>query len=362
MANGMRKSFAINELDYELPDERIAQRPLPDRESSRLLVLPPDGPLKDCQVSDLPKFLHPGDLLVLNNTRVIPAKFAVRRASGGLIEGLFLHEVQAGRWIVLLNGAARLRDGETLAFEPSQSGMHLQLLERQERGKCLVRIDPASAAVDALLKVGRAPVPPYIHRGKVRSELDAADLDRYQSVFAERPGAVAAPTAGLHFSEGLLERLGAAGVELAHVTLHVGAGTFAPIEVDDLADHAMHEEWYELSEATAEAMARCRRAGGRVVAVGTTSLRVLETCAVGDGLVQAGSGWTRLFCYPPYRFRVVDGLMTNFHLPRSTLLALVMAFAGVERARAAYAHAVAADYRFFSYGDAMLVWPGVEDG
>jgi len=361
----MRPSFSVELLDYELPPERIAQEPAAQRDASRLLVLKRiDGSLTDVRFTDLPGFLKPGDLLVLNDTRVIPARFMLRRATGGRVEGLYLAERQPGIWEVLLKGAGRLRIGETLAFATADAGSgkpppteaRLTMERRLDGGRWRVRVAPAAPAVEVLTRVGSAPLPPYIHRPRDPGHAQSGqDRERYQTVYARSPGAIAAPTAGLHFTEEMLHRLRSAGIESTHVTLHVGAGTFAPIQTTDLRDHAMHAEWYDLPTVAESAIAHCRERGGRIVAVGTTSLRVLETRATAARTARAGTGWTDLFCYPPFDFGVVDALLTNFHLPRSTLLALAMAFAGVEPIRAAYRHAVAACYRFFSYGDAMIV-------
>ena len=354
---GMPPPFPIAELDYELPQELIAQQPARHRDASRLLVVQrePDE-VFDRTFGDLPAFLRAGDLLVVNDTRVVPARFYARRATGGRLDGLYLREIRPGEWEVLLNGAGRLRPGEWLTLEPEGCEVRLYPEERLERGRWRARVSPPQDAERILGRIGRTPLPPYIRRSAEGSAEQAAeDHDRYQTVYAARAGAVAAPTAGLHFSDDLLARLRGMGVEMTCVTLHVGLATFAPLRVDDLAEHEMHAEWYELTPGVAAAVQRCRERGGRVVAVGTTSVRVLESCARNDGTVEDGQGWTELFCYPPYRFRVVDALVTNFHLPRSTLLALVMAFAGVALTRRAYQHAVHAAYRFYSYGDAMLI-------
>jgi S-adenosylmethionine:tRNA ribosyltransferase-isomerase len=274
------------------------------------------------------------------------------RRTGGEIPGLFLRESTTGYWHVLLAGGGRLRDGETL--ELRGGAWTLTLVERLERGECIVRVDPPHQPAQVLAAVGSMPVPPYIRRDDDDPELERIDREHYQTIYALREGSVAAPTAGLHFTPGLMARVRARGARFAELVLHVGVGTFQPIEVQDLAEHKMHHEWYELSPKCAEAIAGTRATGGRVIAVGTTSVRVLETCADATA-VQAGSGTTNLLIYPPYRFKVTDALITNFHLPESTLLALVFAFAGREATLAAYQEAIARRYRFFSYGDAMLV-------
>lgn len=342
------------ELEYELPAELIAQRPAEPRDASRLLVLDrAAGRVADRAFRDIGEYLRPGDVLVRNDTRVVPARFFCRRQSGGRIEALFLHESEQG-WRVLLKPSARLRVGEVLTCDASAYGM--RLCEKGERGAWLVRPEPPIAPLELLGYVGQTPLPPYIHR---EAQPDAEDERRYQTVYARRDGAVAAPTAGLHFTPELLDRLAAAGIECCDVTLHVGIGTFAPITADELADHEMHAEWYDADRATVARLHAARREGRRIVAVGTTSVRVLESLALTLGVPDATpsehSGWTDIFIYPPHVFRNVDVLLTNFHLPGSTLIALLMALAGVEPVRAAYAHAVRERYRFFSYGDAMLV-------
>lgn len=350
----------LAELQYDLPEELIAQRPAEPRDAARLLVLERAGGRIEHRVfREIGDYLDPGDCLVLNDTRVIPARFFCRRATGGRVEGLFLHE-EGDAWRVLLKPSARLRPGERLRC--AHADVSLVLSERGERGEWLVRPEPAVPALDLLARIGRTPLPPYIRRGTDgRGEPEPADAERYQTVYAEQPGAVAAPTAGLHFTPPLLEGLARRGVLRATVTLHVGTGTFTPIEVEELSQHRMHAEWFEVTESAAATMQAARSAGGRIVAVGTTSVRVLESltghagaAASETGFATAG-GWTDIFIYPPYRFRNVDRLITNFHLPGSTLLALVMAFASPELIRAAYREAVERRYRFYSYGDAMMI-------
>ena len=350
--------FSLAKLDYDLPEALIAQQPLARRDASRMLVMDRNtGRVSDHSITDLPSTLQPNDLLVLNDTKVLPAKFAAHRATGGKIGGLFVHEDEPGSWQVMLQGSRRLRVGEPLsvAAHDETSGATLTLTENLGGGFWRVSVDPARPAAQVLSKIGQTPLPPYIHRTKMSD--DGVDRDRYQTIYAQRPGAVAAPTAGLHLNEGLLQSIRDQGIETTFVTLHVGVGTFKPIDADDIQNHSMHSEWFELSAGAAEAVNRCRRRDGRVVAVGTTSVRVLETAiarSTGETL-NACDGETDIFIYPPYRFRAVDVLLTNFHLPRSTLLALVMAFGGVEGIRNAYAHAMEHGYRFYSYGDAMLI-------
>ncbi len=340
------------DLDYRLPPELIAQQPLPVRDASRLLVVDrATGSVRDAAFLDLPGLLSAADLLVLNDTKVLPAKLVARRATGGKIEGLFVREPGDKRWEVMLRGTSRLRPGECLRLEPVEHGDALELLERQGGGRWTARLVSEADTAAVLARVGTTPLPPYIRRAHGD---DSLDRQRYQTIFAARPGAVAAPTAALHFTDRIFERLEQRGIERSLVTLHVGPGTFTPITSDSLDEHRMDSEWYDLPLVTADRIAECRRSGGSVVAAGTTAVRVLETCAA-DGAVTARSGTADIFIKPPYTFRVVDRLLTNFHLPRSTLLALVMAFAGTELTRTAYAHAIEQRYRFYSYGDAMLI-------
>ncbi|MBW7906155.1 MAG: tRNA preQ1(34) S-adenosylmethionine ribosyltransferase-isomerase QueA [Phycisphaerae bacterium] len=349
-----RQSFPAAQLAYELPAERIAQHPAEPRDASRLLVLDrATGDITHTVFGRIGDWLRPGDCLVLNNTRVLPARFFCRRSTGGRVEALFLHADDAG-WRVLLRPAARLRADERLACEGAPD-RGLLLRERGERGVWTVAPEPPEPPETLLARIGQTPLPPYIRREGAPPAPDAA---RYQTVYARHAGAVAAPTAGLHFTPELLARLRAQGVATAEVTLHVGMGTFAPIEVADLRDHRMHAEWFECPAAALERIAAARAAGGRIVAVGTTSARVLESPADPGAAPVAGEtrrGWTDIFIYPPYEFRQLDALLTNFHLPGSTLLALVMALGGVEPVRRAYAEAIAHEYRFYSYGDAMLL-------
>lgn len=344
-----------SELDYDLPQPLIAQRPPHRRGDSRLLVVDrATGTLRDSMFRELPSLLAKGDTLILNNTRVLPARIEMKRATGGRIDGLFLDELGEHQWKVLLTGTARLREGERITLQPPEVGATLELIRHEGGGRWVVRLLADAGGMSVLEAVGRPPLPPYIHRTRNGDESTENDRRRYQTIYAERPGAVAAPTAGLHFTERIFAALDDRGIERAFVTLHVGLGTFAPVKTERLDDHTMHSEWYELSQATATNIADCRASGGRIVAVGTTSVRVLESCTASDG-VRAASGWTDIFIRPPYAFRAVDALLTNFHLPRSTLMALVMAFTGRELTRAAYRHAVENEYRFYTYGDAMLI-------
>jgi S-adenosylmethionine:tRNA ribosyltransferase-isomerase len=346
-----------DELDYTLPSELIAQEPAAVRSESRLLVLERTTSRRtDSRFSRIGEFLRAGDCLVLNDTRVLPARFFARRRTGGKLEGLFLRQTTPrGAWEVMLKGARKVKLGESIDIEDrSECGFcAAKVLEKKPDGVCLLEVETQTDAETVLNRVGFPPLPPYIHRDHDLARAKS-DLQRYQTVYARRPGAVAAPTAGLHFTAELMSQLKAAGIGFAYVTLHVGAGTFKPIATDRVEDHEIHREWYRLDAVNADAILAARQNGGRIVAVGTTVTRVLETVAQ-NGPLAACEGTTNLFITPGYEFRIVDAMITNFHLPRSTLLALVGAFAGLERMRATYRHAIAQRYRFYSYGDAMLL-------
>ena len=335
-----------SDFDYSLPAELIAQTPLARRSASRLLLL--DGATGRCadhEIAALPGLLQPLDLLVFNDTRVLPARLAARRTSGGRVEIFLERALEGCGALVQMRASNPLRAGEQLAT----AGGLVRLMARQDDLWAVTLPEPAA---EFFGRCGAVPLPPYITRAP-----DERDRERYQSLFARVPGAVAAPTASLHFDELLLAALARRGIARALVTLHVGAGTFHPVRTEALDDHLMHAEWYEVPAATVAAIAATRAAGGRVLAVGTTVARALESAAAATGVVCAGHGETRLFIRPGFRFRVVDGLVTNFHLPGSTLLMLVAAFVGREAVLAAYRHAILQRYRFFSYGDAMLIWP-----
>ena len=351
-------SAALKKSDfhYDLPPELIAQAPLPERSASRLLVVPPgDGPFDDRHVRDLPELLRVGDLLVFNDTRVIPARlFGSKVGSGGRVEILIERLLPGNEARAQVGASKPLKAGGRIALD---AGGQAEVLAREGEFYRL-RFEVGEALEAWLSHAGRLPLPPYIRR-----EPGSDDDERYQTVFARKVGAVAAPTAGLHFDQALLDALRARGVQSGHVTLHVGAGTFQPVRVDDIADHHMHSEWLDVGAGLVEQVRRTRAAGGRVIAVGTTVVRALESAwrqgeGTDGGELQPFAGETRIFIYPGYRVRSVDALLTNFHLPESTLLMLVSAFAGKARMFAAYEHAVRERYRFFSYGDAMLLWPG----
>ena len=345
----MKKS----DFNYHLPPELIAQEPLPERSASRMLVLPPgDTAPVDAQVRQLGDWLRPGDLLVFNDTRVIPARLFGQKESGGRVEILIERLLPGNRARAQVGASKSPKPGSRIALD---AGGTAEVLDR-DGGFHHLQFHLDDALESWLLKAGRLPLPPYIRREPGRD-----DAERYQTVFAREVGAVAAPTAGLHFDEALLADLRARGVDFGHVTLHVGAGTFQPVRSDDLRQHAMHSEWINVGAALVSQVRRTREARGRVVAVGTTVVRALESATV-DGELQPHSGDTGIFIFPGYRIRSVDALLTNFHLPESTLLMLVSAFVGRERILSAYAHAVRERYRFFSYGDAMLLLGGAFAG
>ena len=337
-------------LDYDLPPDRIARHPTAERDGARLLVLGADG-ISHRAVRDLDQLLPAGALLVVNDTRVVPARLLGHKAgSGGKVELLLLRRLDEGRWTALGRSSKALRPGTRVCFEGGALEAEIAAPHDEGTWEVILR-SPTGLSLDAALEAtGHVPLPPYLHRPD-----EAADRERYQTIFARAPGAVAAPTAGLHLSEALLERLRARGVEVAAVTLHVGLGTFQPVTADDLDDHPMHAEVFSVPVTTAEAIAAARARGAPVVAVGTTVVRALESAAAESGTVRPKEGETRLLIQPGYRFRAVDQLLTTFHLPQSTLLALVAAFAGHQRVLAAYRAAIDAGYRFYSYGDAMLI-------
>ena len=343
----MKKS----DFHYDLPEELIAQAPLAERSASRMLVVPPgEGDFADMHVRDLPDLLQPGDLLVFNDTRVIPARLFGQKESGGRVEILIERLLPDAQARVQMRASKSPKPGSRIVLD---GGGQAEVVGRDD-AFFVVRFEVDEPLEQWLARVGRLPLPPYIQR-----EPDAADAERYQTVFAREVGAVAAPTAGLHFDHALLQRLRERGVEFGHVTLHVGAGTFQPVRVEDVREHTMHSEWLNVGAELVAQVRRTRAAGGRVIAVGTTVVRALES-AMRDGQLQPFAGETRIFIFPGYKVRSVDALVTNFHLPESTLLMLVSAFAGKERIFAAYRHAVERRYRFFSYGDAMLLW-GLKD-
>lgn len=339
----------LADFDFDLPRELIADRPLEPREAARLLVLPAAGAVLDRHIADLPELLRPGDLLVCNDTKVIPARLVGTRGMA-TVELTLAHDLGGGAWQAYVKGARRLHPGDHIDFAADFSA---RVGDKGEHGEVALHFDCEGEAFRAALaRNGAMPLPPYIKRPRGG---DPRDRDDYQTIFAREEGAVAAPTAGLHFTSALLERIAARGIEWLTVTLHVGPGTFLPVKTDDPRQHPMHGEWGVVSAEAAARINAVRPRGGRIVAIGTTSLRLLESAAAETGEVQPFSAETRLFILPGYRFRAIDLLLTNFHLPRSTLLMLVSALAGLDRIKSAYTHAVAERYRFFSYGDACLI-------
>ncbi|MCA0920053.1 tRNA preQ1(34) S-adenosylmethionine ribosyltransferase-isomerase QueA [Pseudooceanicola nanhaiensis] len=348
----------LSDFDFDLPESLIATRPAKPRSSARLLVAAGDA-ITDAVVTDLPQWLRPGDRLVLNNTRVIPARLSGLRHRDGeagpsqsKIEVTLLEPRADGTWSALLKPLRKIREGEVLVFSDALSAT----LTAKEEGQGLLAFNLAGEDFDAALaEAGAMPLPPYI---AAKRAADAQDKEDYQTIFARHAGAVAAPTASLHFDAPLLQRIVDMGVGLTEVTLHVGAGTFLPVKVEDVTTHKMHAEWGQVTEKAAAEIAATKAAGGRVIPVGTTALRLLESAARASGQIAAWEGETDIFIYPGFEFRVTDALMTNFHLPKSTLMMLVSALMGQERVKRIYAHAVEENYRFFSYGDASLLIPG----
>lgn len=350
--NELQKNAApgsrTSDYDFDLPSDRIAQRPLERRDASRLMVVDRrSGSIEHRIFADIVDLLDPRDVVVVNRTRVMRARLLGTRTSGAPAEILLLKPLGDARYEAMVSPGGKLKPGRRVQIAPE---LAVEILEVTERRTRIVQLDTALSPSEAIGRYGHVPLPPYIERPDV-----SEDAERYQTVFARETGSVAAPTAGLHFTPELLAAIEAKGVARAEVLLHVGAGTFKPVEVEDPAAHVMHEEWYSISSETARMVNDRRAAGGRVWAVGTTSVRTLESATVEGGIVHAGEGETRIFIRPPYDFRAVDVLVTNFHLPRSTLIMLVAAFAGYELTMRAYREAVAERYRFYSYGDAMVI-------
>ncbi|EAG7219384.1 tRNA preQ1(34) S-adenosylmethionine ribosyltransferase-isomerase QueA [Listeria monocytogenes] len=339
----------VEDFDFDLPEELIAQTPLLDRTSSRLMVLDKEsGDIKDQHFTDIISYLNEGDALVLNDTRVLPARLhGIKDETGAHIEVLLLKQKEGNAWETLVKPAKRIRKGATITF--GDGALKATCLEELEHGGRILEFSYEGIFYEVLEQLGEMPLPPYIKE-------QLADQDRYQTVYAKENGSAAAPTAGLHFTEDLLEQISAKGVEIIFVTLHVGLGTFRPVDVEDTTNHKMHSEFYRLTEESAERINKIKAQGGKVVAVGTTSIRTLETIASRhDGKLVAESGWTEIFISPGYTFQAVDALITNFHLPKSTLIMLVSALSDRTKILAAYNHAVEDQYRFFSFGDAMFI-------
>jgi len=344
----------LDQYDYDLPRDLIAQHPLSHRADARLLVVDrSSNSLLHNYIRDLPEIIEPNDCLVVNDTRVVPARLVGKRTkTGGRWEGLFLEADAGGIWRVLGKTRGKLTAGETITLVDAEGNddTRIRLAAKHSDGTWIARPEPPEDTWALLNRVGRVPLPPYIRKG----EMVASDRERYQTVYADKPGAVAAPTAGFHFTKRLLDRLEEQGVTVARLTLHVGLGTFRPIAADSLAEHEMHSEWGTVDRQCVEQIAACRQKGGRVIGVGTTSIRLLETAAAG-GRLEPFTGHTDLFIRPPFEFRAIDAMLTNFHLPRTTLLVLVRTFGGDELMRRAYEEAIREEYRFYSYGDAMLI-------
>ena len=337
------------DFDFHLPEELIAQTPLEKRDSSRLLIVDREtGQFSDQHFDNIIDQLEPGDALVMNNTRVLPARlYGNKPETGGHVELLLLKNTQGDFWEVLAKPAKRLRVGTRVSFGDGR--LTATVTEKLEHGGRIVRFDYQGIFLEVLESLGEMPLPPYIHE-------KLEDRERYQTVYAKENGSAAAPTAGLHFTEELLDKIAAKGVKLVYLTLHVGLGTFRPVSVDNLEEHEMHSEFYSLSEEAAEILRQVKASGHRIVAVGTTSIRTLETIGSKfEGQIQADSGWTNIFIKPGYQWKIVDAFSTNFHLPKSTLVMLVSAFAGRQLTLEAYEHAIAERYRFFSFGDAMFI-------
>lgn len=337
------------DFDFDLPEELIAQTPLEKRDASRLLVVDKEtGAFSDQHFDQIIDQLQPGDALVMNNTRVLPARlYGIKPETGGHVELLLLKNTKGDDWEVLAKPAKRLRVGAQISFGDGR--LTATVVEELDHGGRIVRFGYEGIFLEVLESLGEMPLPPYIHE-------KLADRERYQTVYAKENGSAAAPTAGLHFTEELLEQIAAKGVKLVYLTLHVGLGTFRPVSVDSLDDHEMHSEFYSLSEEAAQTLRQVKVNGGRVIAVGTTSIRTLETIGSKfQGQIQADSGWTNIFIRPGYNWKIVDAFSTNFHLPKSTLVMLVSAFAGRSLTLEAYEHAIAEHYRFFSFGDAMFI-------
>lgn len=337
-----------SDFKFELPEELIAQHPLKDRKSSRMLVLNKEsGNIEHKTFSDVIDYLNPGDCLVLNNTRVIPARlFGQREETGGKVEFLLLNNIEEDKWETLVKPGKKARIGDVIQFGGNK--LKAEIIEIKEGGTRIVKFKYKGIFQQILDELGHMPLPPYI-----KAELE--EKERYQTVYSKKRGSAAAPTAGLHFTEELLQKIQNKGIKIAYITLHVGLGTFRPVKVENINEHNMHSEYYEINKETANKINKTKEEGGRIISVGTTSTRTLETISDKNGRVEPKSGWTDIFIYPGYEFKIIDGLITNFHLPESTLIMLVSAFAGKESTLKAYNEAVSERYRFFSFGDSMLI-------
>jgi S-adenosylmethionine:tRNA ribosyltransferase-isomerase len=344
-----KTAYKLNNFLFDVPEEKVAQYPLDDRTSCKMLVLDKEsGEMQHLQFKDLVDHINPGDVFVVNETKVLPARiFAKKERTDGMIEILLLRQLNGNIWEVLVKPARKVRIGNRLKLNDT---VHVEVIDNTESGGRVIEFYGTDDVLGLLDQIGETPLPPYIER-----DSEPQDKDNYQTIFAKRLGAVAAPTAGLHFDDALMAQLKDKGASFAPVLLHVGLGTFRPVQVDDITKHQMHAEYYEVSRETAEVINTAKNKGNRVIAVGTTVVRVLETVTNFERTVVANSGWTDKFIYPPHDFKIVDGLITNFHTPGSTLVMLVSAFAGYEHLMKAYQYALGDGYRFFSYGDAMFI-------
>lgn len=343
----------LSDFDYDLPKELIAQQPLKNRDDARLLILHRStGQIEHRKFYDILDYLFPGDLLILNNTKVTPARVMGNKASGAFVELLFIEELEGNRWKVLIKSNAKLRKMEEIGID--NNTISAKLLEKLQDGSWHIEFKQKNNIRELLNRIGEMPLPPYIKRTKSKNTLRSLDKERYQTIFAQKEGAIAASTAGLHFSQNILERIKKHGVDVEFITLHIGLGTFLPIKTEDILDHPMHKEYYECSEDVFRKIKKAREQNNRIIVTGSTSCRTLETIALNDKTPRL-SGWTNLFIHPPYNFKYTDVLLTNFHLPRTTLLLLVSAFAGRDTIINAYETAKSEGYRFFSYGDCMMI-------
>ncbi len=345
-------SYKISNYDYDLPKHLIAQYPTSKRDESRLLVLHKESAkIEHRKFYEIIEYLNRGDVLVLNDTKVSPARISGTRTTGGKVEGLIIREIEENRWEVLLQSNHRLKENEILTFDNSVEGM---ILYRNDAGSWIIRVEDKEKFTKMLEDSGRMPLPPYIKRKSENISQEIRDDERYQTIYAKKVGAIAAPTAGLHFTTDLLQEMSCKGIKIVNITLHVGLGTFKPIHKDDLRQHIIHKEFYNIPEEAATTINNAKLLGKKIFATGTSTCRVLETIAK-NCTAEKSSGWTDLFIYPPYKFKLTDSLITNFHLQRSTLILLVSAFAGRENIASSYEEAISLNYRFYSYGDCMLI-------
>ena len=344
--------YKISSYDYDLPNHLIAQYPTTKRDESRLLVLHKESAeIEHRKFYEIVEYLNCGDVLVLNDTKVSPARILGTRTTGGRVEGLIIREIEENTWEVLLQSNRRLKKNESLTFDNSVKG---KILYRNDTGSWIIRVEDKGKFAEMLKNSGRMPLPPYIKRDSNDETEGIHDDERYQTIYAEKMGAIAAPTAGLHFTTNLLQEISRKGIKIVYITLHVGLGTFKPIHTEDLRQHTIHKEFYNIPEETTDTINKAKSLGKKIFATGTSTCRVLETIAK-NNTTEKSSGWTNLFIYPPYKFKLTDSLITNFHLQRSTLILLASAFAGRENIATSYEEAISLNYRFYSYGDCMLI-------